>query len=100
PHAHLYALSLHDALPILPANFHFPPAAQVNRCIPNCGIAAHFARPATCPARDRRPDLPYWAFAAVDRASYGTSTRCLLCPEERRDRNSTRLNSSHDQISY
>src|SRR2546428_5273218 len=67
----IYTLSLHDALPISPWSW----------ACPSWGSA---------PAR------------GPDRASHGPPDRRVEWPSGRtaRDRKSTRLNSSHDQISY
>src|SRR2546430_13702784 len=70
----IYTLSLHDALPIS-----FPP----RRCRKSGETAAARAPARSCRARDR----------PARRA-------CARGPAPRRDRKSTRLNSSHSQISY
>src|SRR5206468_10216929 len=82
PTTEIYTLSLHDALPI------WARGRRRRRSGPACaGTYEGRARSAERrrePARSRQPARP-----AADRAG---------CRE--RDRKSTRLNSSHDQISY
>src|SRR5688572_32464369 len=81
----IYTLSLHDALPILPVR---PTARDGNEVAPS-----HAAR---------RP-------SAVSSAEYTAPTSCASSPSDDSsiagrfgtiDRKSTRLNSSHSQISY
>src|SRR3712207_8473407 len=78
----IYPLSLHDALPIF-VNALDPVAPDGNVAIPS-----HPDRPAR---GARRPA------AARDP---GAAWRCRRCRDRARDRKSTRLNSSHANISY
>src|SRR5206468_10814056 len=75
----LYTLSLHDALPI-------------SRAIPHPGPDRRRRKAA------KRLDIPAKAIRETDEQPRSIRSRCA-CPT-RRDRKSTRLNSSHDQISY
>src|SRR2546430_10271855 len=75
----IYTLSLHDALPI------FRPRLEQARHVPRRGGVRDLAAP---PGDQRDPGTPHDA-----RHRTGTLLRC-------RDRKSTRLNSSHSQISY
>src|SRR2546421_6366439 len=91
PTTEIYTLSLHDALPICPGRCRQNPGSRacpvhgpVFPCDPGEGcwsqsrngacVLLHHNRRRWCPRRD--------------------------CPAGRQDRKSTRLNSSHDQISY
>src|SRR5690349_24185459 len=79
------ALSLHDALPIFPQRLHLPPAARSLSHVPVALV------------------LP--GLRAPDRLVRQHSHRQLSAaprplPSLRRDRKSTRLNSSHVEISY
>src|SRR5206468_12856272 len=72
----LYTLSLHDALPI---------------CASSAPSASGSVRSRAGRGSSRRPGAP--------RSSSARRSSGSRCPR-RRDRKSTRLNSSHDQISY
>src|SRR5688572_32202315 len=75
PTADIYTLSLHDALPIFALR------------------RARVAQPGESEGKQRRIELGH--FAEVDAAhAFGKVLTALL------DRKSTRLNSSHSQISY
>src|SRR2546427_4968356 len=77
----IYTLSLHDALPIC-ASTRSAPAIARNECSrtgKRCGAG--------------------WAVARIGSTS-GRSTPSSPSASARRDRKSTRLNSSHSQISY
>src|SRR5206468_13107308 len=90
PTPQLYTLSLHDALPISsrPSNRAAVPVAAGVAAPRSSGSArSGTATPQTCPARGSPP---------ADRTPVPTHP----VPHPRRDRKSTRLNSSHDQISY
>src|SRR3989440_5959375 len=72
-----------------------------SRCLRRRNCPSHLGRssltPRSLPARARTPaPPPARARLAVSRAAARSPVRALL----RRDRKSTRLNSSHDQISY
>src|SRR3712207_7692742 len=74
----IYTLSLHDALPICPT-----------------AAAPHSA------SHDRRPAPSPWTTASTSTTSTSPSaTWCAASPRARSDRKSTRLNSSHANISY
>src|SRR3712207_6980447 len=75
----IYTLSLHDALPILTLS------TPLNGSAPSTGISTH----------TRRQSSPSYGIAASD-----TSPIASLRDGSRRDRKSTRLNSSHANISY
>src|SRR2546430_13301161 len=78
----IYTLSLHDALPISAAPF---PAA--------CGATGSQGLP------DRFGDFQVRGEEQPDRQR-GGERRVLRAPHRPQDRKSTRLNSSHSQISY
>src|SRR5690606_39612735 len=82
----IYALSLHDALPILPLRLHV--ARRFRRAPCRGGTGGRGCRP-----RDR-------GRAARLRAMPGLQTRLPGVGDPRADRKSTRLNSSHVKISY
>src|SRR3712207_9356403 len=88
----IYTLSLHDALPIC-LGFRVRPRTafqrHVSRILPPAG---HRTRDDALPAEPARPRTP----AAV----LPWRRRGLLRPRTRQDRKSTRLNSSHANISY
>src|SRR3712207_7561586 len=73
----IYTLSLHDALPILRAHRRFSISALSARCSRRAPASRLLSLPE--PRLDARQDLP---------------------PSPRVDRKSTRLNSSHANISY
>src|SRR5206468_11690821 len=79
-----YTLSLHDALPI------FRRRASAGR---------RSRRRSTPPASRARPDSAAAGRALLSRSSHARS-RARAARARRADRKSTRLNSSHDQISY
>src|SRR5206468_12651651 len=82
----LYTLSLHDALPICPANLLLVPRAQ-----------ARSSAPASCgPRLECRQSLPRRSSSEPWPLSAARNLASSACA----DRKSTRLNSSHDQISY
>src|SRR5207245_10098493 len=94
----LYTLSLHDALPILPRpavpGVHALPAGAAHhrreaRHAVDAGVAAR-CRGAAAPARD----------APLPRREGDDRDASKLSGAVRRDRKSTRLNSSHGSISY
>src|SRR2546421_4978676 len=95
PPTEIYTLPLHDALPIC-----------FSRMSSGSFPCRHVvAQPNTCRNHDRSPSTVRARTGA--RCSSGTgSPRWLMAPAERaslsasQDRKSTRLNSSHDQISY
>src|SRR2546421_11490620 len=84
----IYTLSLHDALPI------FSPSSPTGRATGSCGLSISTrAVSGHCYSRAARGC----------RLGLHGFRRLLLPPPDRRDRidrKSTRLNSSHDQISY
>src|SRR5206468_12377328 len=76
----IYTLSLHDALPILEVVMEFEACLKRVLAVNFCEIIFHYPAPAL-----RSPS------AAIAEWLQGNAVR---------DRKSTRLNSSHDQISY
>src|SRR5206468_9457823 len=98
PTSLIYTLSLHDALPILS-----PGSIQGSQCRPK----VHCDRRGTHHCGSiHDPVIPRGEFG-VSRVFGKKSERrkarrhsCTGCGENSPDRKSTRLNSSHDQISY
>src|SRR5699024_12166778 len=90
PSSELPTLSLHDALPISESQRQRHPAAQL--------LAGLSSLPDRLPAVRRRlqPELSFWLRQRPVRPAGG---RCFH-RRQRRDRKSTRLNSSHVSISY
>src|SRR2546430_3864475 len=82
----IYTLSLHDALPI---------CSGVGRA----AIAGGFARVAHDPNAPASKSLRFTS-DRIARANRSSSPCEKTTDDERRDRKSTRLNSSHSQISY
>src|SRR5206468_6014247 len=98
PTPQIYTLSLHDALPISYQNYSTPKKSN-SSAIPPSEIAHS----------TNKPTAATMAKAAVSASRCGTtlatiSTECSAATSESslasKDRKSTRLNSSHDQISY
>src|SRR5206468_11575823 len=88
-------LSLHDALPIW--------ASSESTCSSSGGIPCNRSQPNSCSDR-----LTNWSFRETmqqgrapiyPRDSRGGARPCYIA-SRKEDRKSTRLNSSHDQISY
>src|SRR5206468_12105916 len=94
----IYTLSLHDALPILSTD----PLPRVVRRHPAAGRLAAGALHAPDPAfpRPDRPDLPVPSRDGGRAAGRRRARSDRGGPPPLLDRKSTRLNSSHDQISY
>src|SRR5206468_11917445 len=92
PPTHLYTLSLHDALPIcLLGQIHLMRGeyAEAKRCAEeSLEIAEAISNLGTLPA------------AAAVALLAGLALGETVAAERQADRKSTRLNSSHDQISY
>src|SRR3712207_6941617 len=80
----IYTLSLHDALPIS-----------------SCSSTTASSAPATsAKVTDELADAPFWPLRSVPKVSTSFSAPPPARPARNRDRKSTRLNSSHANISY
>src|SRR5205085_11957828 len=93
-----YPLSLHDALPIYLAEYLLPLAiGEPDRIIPIRQLSrARHIRPGMVAVRRAMQPI---AIGAVELAEMDAELHTIN-PASERDRKSTRLNSSHSQISY
>src|SRR5205085_12117410 len=100
PHTQLYTLSLHDALPIS----YLRGLAFTLKTVPTPGnslVAQKYLREAV--RLDPKFALSWALLSYVEAVGYRTlnlQPTVSLREEIRQDRKSTRLNSSHSQISY
>src|SRR5206468_13025516 len=88
PPTEIYTLSLHDALPIL-----------VSRCSGRPSWPSRKSTPAVGSVDASWP-CGSWTTAAALRSRFASPSSAWTTRRSSRDRKSTRLNSSHDQISY
>src|SRR5206468_11508329 len=100
PTSALYTLSLHDALPILRPWF-LPDGRQISTVAGSgsfwtCGFAWAWTGKVVTDCEISPPKNPALTAATNVNLRFMQASATAVC----RDRKSTRLNSSHDQISY
>src|SRR5206468_7081690 len=100
PPAAIYPLPLHDALPISQAAARHPRAERRGGDAGGVGGEARLVHPDGLAGLDRQAEDVAVGVRAADLEAAPAAAPPLGARAGAQDRKSTRLNSSHDQISY